>query len=129
MQSSEGIKIFALIISFIFIIRIMLSIFIKKSALKMSTNFYTNKFRKYLYLLFFLGGSIILFHELNIYQFMIAFVTMGALYFDYYNSGIIPNHIKKELLPYIFDAKKMWVFMFIGGIFSGWTILKFINII
>lgn len=125
MESTIELKVFALIIAIIFIIRIIISIILKKSAIKFSTKFYSNPIKKYLYLAFFLFGSFILLREINIYQYLIGFVTFGALYFDYFLSALVPDFIKKELISYISKVSVMWMFMLIGGLVSLAVILKY----
>ena len=121
-------KILALIISIIFLLRIVLALLFKQMGAIMARSFYRNSIKKYIYLLIFAVGSYLLLKELSVFQYLIAFVTMGALYFDFYHSGIVPEEIRKTLLPYISKPQHMWIFMLTGGAISIWVIISYIRI-
>lgn len=122
----DFIEIIAVIIAVVLLIRIIFSLVDIESCYLITKKLYLNENRKYLYMILFIGGSIILLREINIYQYLIAFITMEVLFFDYYNAGVVPRKLKKHLFQYVSRPKKMILYIVIGIIIALSVIIKFI---
>ena len=74
---------------------------------KIST-LYDSKLKRYIYLVIFLGGSLLLLTKLNIAEYAVAVLTIGALY-DYFFT-LFPRASGELVKVSMENKSKMWFF-------------------